>query len=171
MKSKLVSSKSFIELARKLTDIQELTPEILHTFISKIEIHEKVKDETTGKKIQDIDIYFTHVGKMPCCKKIRGVQNYLYYITLYRSLFAMTNIRPVLLFVRETNWVSKGIISLWQSPETASLVGSGAKPRIKPSTVSKEGHALQVKAAPLYSYTLHLPVYNKKIREKTKAKE
>lgn len=31
MKSKLVSSKNFIELARKLTDIQELTPEILHT--------------------------------------------------------------------------------------------------------------------------------------------
>ncbi|MBR4022679.1 MAG: DUF4368 domain-containing protein, partial [Ruminococcus sp.] len=36
----------------------------LHTFISKIEIHEKVKDETTGKKTQDIDIFFTHVGKM-----------------------------------------------------------------------------------------------------------
>lgn len=112
MKSKLVSSKSFIELARKLTDIQELTPEILHTFISKIEIHEKVKDETTGKKIQDIDIYFTHVGKMPCCKKIRRVRNHLYCITLYRSLWAMANIRPVLLFVRETNWVSKG---LWQT--------------------------------------------------------
>ena len=29
-------------------------------------------------------------------------------------------------------WVSKGIISLWQSPETASLVGSGAKLHIKP---------------------------------------
>ena len=64
MKTKSGSSKTFIELAKKFTDIQELTPEILHTFISKIEIHEKVKDETTGKKTQDIDIYFTHVGKM-----------------------------------------------------------------------------------------------------------
>ena len=64
MKSKSGSSKIFIELAKRFTDIQELTPEILHTFISKIEIHEKVKDETTGKKTQNIDIYFTHVGKM-----------------------------------------------------------------------------------------------------------
>ena len=55
---------------------------------------------------------------------------------------------------------SKGLITLWRSPEAESLVGSGAKPHIKPlsvshrvnletvSTVSKEGHALQVKAAP-----------------------
>jgi len=64
MKNKSGSSKTFIELAKRFTDIQELTPEILHTFISKIEIHEKVKDETTGKKTQDIDIFFTHVGKM-----------------------------------------------------------------------------------------------------------
>ena len=64
MKTKSGSSKTFIELAKRFTDIQELTSEILHTFISKIEIHEKVKDETTGKKTQDIDIYFTHVGRM-----------------------------------------------------------------------------------------------------------
>ncbi len=64
MRIKSGSFKNFIELAKKFTDIQELTPEILHTFISKIEIHEKVKDVTTGKKTQDIDIYFTHVGKM-----------------------------------------------------------------------------------------------------------
>ncbi len=64
MKSKSGSSQTFIELAKRFTDIQELTPEILHTFISKIEIHEKVKDDITGKKTQDIDIFFTHVGKM-----------------------------------------------------------------------------------------------------------
>ena len=64
MRIKSGSSKNFIELAKRFTDIQELTPEILHTFISKIEIHEKVKDVTTGKKTQDIDIFFTHVGKM-----------------------------------------------------------------------------------------------------------
>ncbi len=64
MKTKSGSFKTFIELAKRFTDIQELTPEILHTFISKIEIHEKVKDEITGKKTQNIDIYFTHVGKI-----------------------------------------------------------------------------------------------------------
>lgn len=64
MKTKSGSSKTFIELAKRFTDIQELTPEILHTFISKIEIHEKIKNEITGKKTQDIDIYFTNVGKM-----------------------------------------------------------------------------------------------------------
>ncbi len=64
MRIKSGSSKTFIELAKRFTDIQELTPEILHTFISKIEIHEKVKDETMGKKTQDIDIFFTHVGRM-----------------------------------------------------------------------------------------------------------
>ncbi len=36
----------------------------LAAFISKIEINEKDKDEITGKKTQNIDIYFTHVGKM-----------------------------------------------------------------------------------------------------------
>ncbi len=50
MKSKSGSSKTFIELAKRFTDIQELTPEILHTFISKIEIHEKVKDELRARK-------------------------------------------------------------------------------------------------------------------------
>ena len=55
---------------------------------------------------------------------------------------------------------SKGLLTLWQSPETASLVGCGATSHIMPSsvshrvnletvsTVSKEVHALQVKAAP-----------------------
>lgn len=74
MKSKSGSSKIFIELAKRFTDIQELTPEILHTFISKIEIHEKVKDETTGKKSQDIDIYFTQSVKCPKQKVIRRAE-------------------------------------------------------------------------------------------------
>ncbi|MBE6843843.1 MAG: DUF4368 domain-containing protein [Ruminococcus sp.] len=64
IKTKSSSSQTFIELAKKYTDIKELSQEILHTFIKKIEIHEKVKDEITGIKSQNIDIYFTHVGKM-----------------------------------------------------------------------------------------------------------
>ena len=60
----------------------------------------------------------------------------------------------------DKNGFPKGLLTLWQSPEAEPLVGCGAKPCIKPlsvshrvnletvSTVSKEGHALQVKAAP-----------------------
>ena len=72
------------------------------------------------------------------------------------------------------NRVSKGLITLWRSP--------GAEPRIKPlsvshrvnfktvSTVLKEGHALQVKAAPLYiqiHYIWHFIVRNNRIRERS----
>ena len=78
----------------------------------------------------------------------------------------------------------KGLPTIWQSPEAEPLVGCGAKPCIKPlsvshrvnletvSTVSKEGHALQVKAAPLlhldilHLYTLYSEVYYKKDKEK-----
>lgn len=51
----------FIETAKKYTDLQELTPEILRTFIEKIVIHER--DKPYSKKAhQQIDIYFTHIG-------------------------------------------------------------------------------------------------------------
>ena len=46
------------------TDIRELTPEILRTFISKIVIHEcPSRKKSEGE--QRIDIYFTHIGSMP----------------------------------------------------------------------------------------------------------
>ena len=82
------------------------------------------------------------------------------------------------------NRVFKGLITLWSGQGLKALAGCGAKPCIKPSsvshrvnletvsTVSKEGHALQVKAAPLlhldilHLYTLYLEVYYKKDKEK-----
>ena len=64
LKTDRVNRMSGLHFVKVKEYYEHITPEILHTFISKIEIHEKVKDETTGKKTQNIDIYFTHVGKM-----------------------------------------------------------------------------------------------------------
>ena len=41
LKSTAINVERFVALARKYTDIRELTPEILRTFISKIVIHER----------------------------------------------------------------------------------------------------------------------------------
>ena len=51
----------FITLAKKYTRITDLTPEILHTFISKIVIHER-SERYKRHSEQQIDIYFTHIG-------------------------------------------------------------------------------------------------------------
>lgn len=53
----------FITLAKKYTKIEELTPEVLHTFVSKIVIHER-SEKHKQKSEQKIDIYFTHIGSM-----------------------------------------------------------------------------------------------------------
>lgn len=51
----------FIALANKYIYIEELTPEILRTFVSKITIHENGKDNSGAK--YEIDIFLTHIGK------------------------------------------------------------------------------------------------------------
>lgn len=47
---------AFINLVRKYEHIEELTPEIVHELIEKIVVHEA--DKSSGKRIQQIDIYF-----------------------------------------------------------------------------------------------------------------
>lgn len=47
---------SFVELVRKYEHIEELTPEIVHELIEKIDVHEA--DKSSGKRVQQIDIYF-----------------------------------------------------------------------------------------------------------------
>ena len=64
LKSTAVNVERFVSLARKYTDIRELTPEILRTFISKIVIHERPSRKKSEGE-QRIDIYFTHIGSMP----------------------------------------------------------------------------------------------------------
>ena len=64
LKSTAVNVERFVSLARKYTDIRELTPEILRTFISKIVIHERPSRKKSEGE-QRIDIYLTHIGSMP----------------------------------------------------------------------------------------------------------
>ena len=47
---------AFIKLVQKYKHITELTPEIMHELIEKIVVHEP--DKSSGKRIQQIDIYF-----------------------------------------------------------------------------------------------------------------
>lgn len=58
-----VLQKVFITLAKKFTRISELTPEVLHTFIDKIVVHE-CAERYKQKSEQQIDIYFTHIGNL-----------------------------------------------------------------------------------------------------------
>jgi len=61
LQSQTANTSKFTSLAKKYTDITELTQEILHTFVSRIEVHEKQKDDN-GSVSQEVDIYFTHIG-------------------------------------------------------------------------------------------------------------
>ncbi|MCM1508726.1 MAG: recombinase family protein [Ruminococcus flavefaciens] len=47
---------AFVKLVQKYENITELTPEIMHELIEKIVVHEL--DKSSGKRIQQIDIYF-----------------------------------------------------------------------------------------------------------------
>ena len=47
---------AFIRAVQKYERITELTPEIMHELIEKIVVH--APDKSSGKRIQQIDIYF-----------------------------------------------------------------------------------------------------------------
>lgn len=64
LKSITVNVEKFISIAKKYTDLQELTPEILRTFISKIVIHERAQKWKKTSE-QQIDIYFQYIGSIP----------------------------------------------------------------------------------------------------------
>ncbi len=53
----------FLRLVRKYTEITELTPEIVRTFIEKIIVHEKEKVD--GKRRQIVEIIYNCVGAIP----------------------------------------------------------------------------------------------------------
>ena len=63
LKASATNVERFLEIVRKYTDIKELTPEILRTFISKIVIYERSRKHAKDAE-QDIDIYFTHIGNL-----------------------------------------------------------------------------------------------------------
>ena len=55
--------EKFIGLAKKYTRIIELTPEILHTFVSRIVIHER-RERFKQNTEQQIDIYFRYIDNI-----------------------------------------------------------------------------------------------------------
>ena len=63
LKENCTNVQKFFDVAKKYTDIEELTPDVLRTFISKIVIHERKKKHDKNA-IQQIDIYFRYIGSM-----------------------------------------------------------------------------------------------------------
>jgi len=56
-----VKADNFMELAKRYTDFSELTPAMLHEFIEKVIVHEA--DKSSGKRIQQVDIYLNYIGQ------------------------------------------------------------------------------------------------------------
>ena len=49
-----------MQKVRKITDLKELTPELVHEFIEKIVVYES--RYVDGKQVQLLDIYFNGIG-------------------------------------------------------------------------------------------------------------
>ena len=58
--SKATDLQRFIERARQVTRLTELTPEIVHEFIEKIVVSKPEKVD--GKRYQRVDIYYSTIG-------------------------------------------------------------------------------------------------------------
>ena len=63
---------AFTEIVRKSIRVRKLTPEIIRQFVDHIDIHQAEK--TKGESTQQIDIYFSCVGKieLPDAPKARA---------------------------------------------------------------------------------------------------
>ena len=57
---KAESLQRFIDKVKRITEIKELTSELVHEFIDKIVVH--VPRYLDGKRVQLIDIYYSGVG-------------------------------------------------------------------------------------------------------------
>lgn len=58
--SKDINITSFLKVAKRYTDFEELTPGMLHELIEKIIVHEG--DKSSGHREQRIEIYYTFIG-------------------------------------------------------------------------------------------------------------
>ena len=58
-----VNAEKFMNVVRKYTSFEELTPTLLREFVEKIVVHECSYDEN-GTRRQDIEIYYSFVGKV-----------------------------------------------------------------------------------------------------------
>lgn len=61
LKAATVNVERFIAIANRYTDLQELTAEVLRTFVAKIVIHERTTKWVKTSE-QQIDIYFRYIG-------------------------------------------------------------------------------------------------------------
>ena len=61
-KEKADGAAQFVSLVRRFTDIRELTPETVATFIEKVYVHEAVVID--GKKQQEIRVVYNFIGDM-----------------------------------------------------------------------------------------------------------
>ena len=57
------NAEKFMNIVRKHTTIEELTPTLLREFVEKIVVHECSYDENKTRR-QDIEIYYSFVGKV-----------------------------------------------------------------------------------------------------------
>ena len=55
-----MNADGFLKLVRKYTDIQTLTPEILHEFIDKIVVYHR--ENIRGETVQKVEIYYKMIG-------------------------------------------------------------------------------------------------------------
>ena len=58
-----VNAEKFMNVVRRHTSFEELTPTLLREFVEKIVVHECSYDENKARR-QDIEIYYSFVGKV-----------------------------------------------------------------------------------------------------------
>ena len=63
LKAASTNVERFVAIANKYTDLQELTVEVLRTFVQKIVIHERTEKWAKTAE-QQIDIYFRYIGNL-----------------------------------------------------------------------------------------------------------
>ena len=80
---KATDLQRFIERARRVTRLTELTPEIVHEFIGKIVVSKP--DKLNGKRHQRVDIYYNTIGLWVAPDPEKLEQEYLaYYKTMLK---------------------------------------------------------------------------------------
>ena len=78
-----LNAEGFLQLVRKYTDIQELTPDILREFIDKVVVHHREKQ---GKEtVQQVDIYYRFIGHVEL-PKLSKPQQEAYLLSLAKVL-------------------------------------------------------------------------------------
>ncbi len=71
VEGKKLNVDSFLKLVRNSTDITELTPEIIRTFVERIEVFQSEKVPDTRTKKQTICIHWNYIGAVEIHEKYR----------------------------------------------------------------------------------------------------